>query len=186
MSTKQQQETLEKALSGTLSRTVDFLRFAETKNAALLTFASAWLLALVNLLASGRALSHSIRISAAVSLLFFALAAVVALCSFLPKVRLNIFDRDPERERSLLYFGEIADYEAATFVQRFRQRYGTDAEQTISDEYLDDLAIQVFANSKITLRKFTIFNWGAGLVMLALLGMTVSGIIFAYDQFWAK
>lgn len=186
MTTSEQREALEKALPSTLSRTIDFLKFAETKNAALLTFASAWLLALVNLLASDRALSHSIRISFAVSLLFFALAALVALCSFLPKVKLNAFDRDPDRERSLLYFGDVAEYEAATYVQRFRQRYAADPKQTVSDEYLDDLAIQVFANSKITLRKFTIFNWGVGLVMFALLGMTAGGAVLAYDHFWAK
>jgi hypothetical protein len=52
MTTKEQREALEKTLTGTLSRTVDFLKFAETKNAALLTFASAWLLALANVLAS--------------------------------------------------------------------------------------------------------------------------------------
>ena len=49
-----QKETAEKALGSTLSRTVDFLKFAETKNAALLTFASAWFLALANLIAGDR------------------------------------------------------------------------------------------------------------------------------------
>jgi hypothetical protein len=186
MTTKEQREALEKALPGTLSRTIDFLKFAETKNAALLTFASAWLLALANVLASDRALPHAIRVSIAVSLLFFALAALVALYSFLPKVKLNVFHRDPGRDKSLLYFGDAAEFEATAYVQRFRQRYAADPKQTISDEYLDDLAIQVFANSTITLRKFTIFNWGAGLVMFALLGLTATGAILAYDHLWAR
>lgn len=34
----------------------DLVRFAETKNAALLTFASAWILAMLNLLSSDRTL----------------------------------------------------------------------------------------------------------------------------------
>ena len=40
MATNEQMEALDDALSSTLSRTIDFLKFAETKNAALLTFAS--------------------------------------------------------------------------------------------------------------------------------------------------
>ena len=59
MATTEQRETLEGALSSTLSRTIDFLKFAETKNAALLTFASAWLLALASLLASDRLLGSN-------------------------------------------------------------------------------------------------------------------------------
>jgi Pycsar effector protein len=186
MTTKEQREALEKVLPGTLTRTVDFLKFAEMKNAALLTFASAWFLALANLLASDRALPHAVRVSVAVSLLFFALAALVALYSFLPKVKLNAFHRDPDREKSLLYFEDTAEFEATAYVQRFRQRYAADTEQNISDHYLDDLAIQVFANSKITVRKFAIFNWAARLVMLALLGLTVTGAILAYNHLLAK
>ena len=186
MTTEKQREALEKVLPGILTRTVDFLKFAETKNAALLTFASAWLLALANVLASDRVLPHAIRVSIAVSLLFFALAAMVALYSFLPKVRLNVFHRDPDREKSLLYFGDIAEFEATAYVQRFRQRYAADAEQIVSDHYLDDLTIQVFANSKIAVRKFAIFNLAAGLVMLGLLGLTATGAILAYDHLLAK
>jgi hypothetical protein len=87
---------------------------------------------------------------------------------------------------SLLYFGDVAEFEATAYSKRFRERYTADAKQTISDEYLDDLAVQVFANSKITLRKFQIFNVGAGLVMLALVGLTATGAILAYDHLFAK
>jgi hypothetical protein len=186
MTTKEQREALEKALPGTLSRTVDFLKFAETKNAALLTFASAWLLALANVLASDRALSPPIRVAVAVSLFFFASAALVALYSFLPKLKLNVFHRDPSRAKSLLYFGDVAEFEATAYSKRIRERYAADPKQTISDEYLDDLAVQVLATSQITLRKFQIFNVGAGLVMLALVGLTATGAILAYNHLFAK
>ena len=186
MTTKEQREALEKVLPGTLSRTVDFLKFAETKNAALLTFASAWLLALANVLASDRVLPPAVRVSVAVSLLFFALAALVALYSFLPKVKLNVFHRDPDREKNLLYFGDVAKFEATAYIQRFRQRYAADTEQAISDHYLDDLTIQVSANSQITARKFAIFNWAAGFVMVALLGLTATGAMLAYDHLLLK
>jgi hypothetical protein len=186
MTTKEQREALEKVLPGTLSRTIDFLKFAETKNAALLTFASAWLLALANVLANYHGLLQSIRVAVAVSLFFFALAALVALYSFLPKLKLSVFHRDPSRAKSLLYFGDIAEFEATAYSKRFRERYAGHTEQTISDEYLDDLAVQVLANSQITLRKFNIFNVGAGLVMLALAGLTATGAIIAYNHLFPK
>jgi hypothetical protein len=182
MTTAEQREALENVLPSTLSRTMDFLKFAETKNAALLTFASAWLLALANVLAGDRVHSDMIRVFIAVSLFCFALAALVALVSFLPKLKLTLFHRDPGREKSLLYFGDVAEYEATAYVQRVRQRYAVDPEQPLSDAYLDDLAVQIFANSKITMRKFRFFNWGAGLVLLALLILMATGTMVAYSR----
>ncbi|WP_439360539.1 hypothetical protein [Bradyrhizobium sp. DASA03007] len=41
-----QEDAFEKTLSTQLNRNIDFLKFAETKNAALLTFSSAWIMAL--------------------------------------------------------------------------------------------------------------------------------------------
>jgi hypothetical protein len=186
MSNKEQTEALDKALSGTLSRTIDFLKFAETKNAALLTFASAWLLALANVLTSDRIPYPGPRAAIAASLLLFALAALVALWSFLPKLKLDNFHRDPERQKSLLYFGDIAEFEATTYARRFGERYGNDPKQVVSENYLLDLAVQVSANSALTLRKFNIFNLGAALVVLALFILTVTAALLTYFHLWTK
>jgi hypothetical protein len=186
MSNTEQRETLDEALSGTLSRTIDFLKFAETKNAALLTFESAWLLALANLLTSDRIPYPAPRVAIAASLLLFALAALVALWSFLPKLRLDNFHRDPERQKSLLYFGDIAEFEATTYAKRFSERYGNDPTQVVSENYLHDLAVQVSVNSALTLRKFNIFNVGAALVMIALIILTVTAALLTYDHLWTK
>jgi hypothetical protein len=184
MTTPEQREALNDALSATLSRTIDFLKFAETKNAALLTFASAWLLALINLLSSDRIAHHGPRTAIAASLFLFALAALVALCSFLPKLKLSALHGDPERQRSLLYFGDISEFDAATYASRFSERYAGDPEKVISDDYLKDLAVQVSANSSITLRKFILFNIGAALVMAAILILTVTAAWMTYFNLW--
>jgi hypothetical protein len=186
MSNTEQREALNSALTDTLSRTIDFLRFAETKNAALLTFASAWLLALASLLTSDRLPYAGPRVAIAASLLFFALAALVALWSFLPKLKLDRFHRDPERQKSLLYFGDIAEFEAATYVKRFEERYSKDPTQVVSENYLHDLAIQTSTNSTLALRKFNIFNVGAALVMLALIILTVTAAVLTYYHLWTK
>ena len=56
------------------------------------------------------------------------------------------------------------------------ERYGRDAEQAISDAYLQDLAVQVSANSVITLRKYKIFNVGATMVVISLLILLSDGV----------
>jgi hypothetical protein len=184
MATTEQREALDDALSGTLSRTIDFLKFAETKNAALLTFSSAWLLALTNLLTGDRLAHHGPRTAIAVSLLLFAVAALVALYSFLPKLKLAAIQRDPERQKSLLFFGDISEFDATTYATRFSERYASNPEQAISDDYLKDLAVQVAANSLITLRKFNLFNIGAALVIAALLVLTATAGWVTYYDLW--
>jgi Family of unknown function (DUF5706) len=186
MSNKQQREAWDAALSATLARTIDFLKFAETKNAALLTFASAWFLALANLLTSDRLPYPGPRIAIAASLFFFVLAALVALWSFLPKLKLDRFHRDPERKKNLLYFGDIAEFEATTYATRFEERYTDDPTQVVSENYLHDLAVQVSANSALTLRKFNIFNIGAALVMLALIILTATAAVLTYYHLWTR
>ncbi|MCP1835749.1 hypothetical protein ACVMIH_007645 [Bradyrhizobium sp. USDA 4503] len=47
-----QEKAFEKTLSTQLVRTIDFVKFAEIKNAALLTFSSAWIIGTINLLTS--------------------------------------------------------------------------------------------------------------------------------------
>lgn len=173
-------EALDGTLSATLGRTIDFLRFAETKNAALLTFSSAWLLGLINVLNSDHLPHWGARAAIVAASLLFALAALIALYSFLPKLKLSAFHRDPEREKSLLYFADISEFDATIFAARFSERYANDAEEAISDNYLRDLAVQVAANSAITLRKFRLFNVGATIVMIALavLAGTVSWVTY--------
>jgi hypothetical protein len=184
--TNEQKKALCDAILSTLSRTIDFLRFAETKNAALLTFTSAWLLALANLLASDRIPNHVARTAIAVSLLLFAAAAVVALLSFLPRLKLKRFQRDPDRQKSLLYFGDISELEATTYSTRFSERYWSETEQLISDAYLKDLAVQVAANSSIAHRKFNIFNIGTTLVVIALVVLTATGAWMTYYDHWIR
>jgi hypothetical protein len=180
MVTEEQREALDGVLTGTLSRTIDFLKFAETKNAALLTFASAWLIGLTNLLTSDRVLDPRTRVGLAVALLLFALAALVAISSFLPKLELRRFHRSSDQPKNLLYFGHIAEFEPPAYMKRLQERYAADAASIVSDEYLQDLSVQVSANASITKLKFTTFYFGAALVTLAIASLTVTASLFTY------
>jgi Family of unknown function (DUF5706) len=186
MATTEQREALNNALSATLSRTIDFLKFSETKNAALLTFASAWLVALINLLSNHRIANYGPRTAIIISLFLFALAAVVALYSFLPKLKLSAFHRDPDRQKSLLYFGDVSEFDAATYAVRFSERYTSEIDEVISDDYLHDLAVQVAANSSITMRKFNLFNVGGALVMTAIIVLAAATAWATYHNLWTS
>src|SRR5262245_57066815 len=84
MSANEQQEAFEKLLGSNLARVFDLVRFAETKNAALLTFASAWILAMLNLLSSDRTLPPGFAPALLGALPLFALAAFVCAVLLAP------------------------------------------------------------------------------------------------------
>jgi hypothetical protein len=173
-----QKEAFDDRLSSLLTRIMDFLKFAEAKNAALLTFASAWIIASLSALTSSRKISTSFFVGFELALPLFVVAALVALWSFLPKRKLPAFHRDPVAPKNLLFFGDIAGFDPAAFRDRVRERYLVDAEAT--DHYFDDLAVQIAVISKIVDLKFKLFNAGACLVLGAMLIIAVPAVHGTY------
>jgi hypothetical protein len=179
MTTAKQKEALNAVLSATLSRVIDFLKFAEAKNAALLTFSSAWIVASANLLTGGH-LSGGLLTAFAIALPFFTASALISIWSFLPRRKLPKFHRDPNQSKSLIYFGDISTFDAAAYRQRVHERYVSE-EGPMTENYLDDLAIQVAVNSKIANAKFTSFNVGAMCVLIAMLVLAMASARLAYS-----
>jgi hypothetical protein len=169
MAKDDQQEAFEKVLSSTLVRVLDFLKFAEAKNAALLTLASAWIIGSINILTGSNSLSPDWRLAFVAALPPLAVGAVLALISFLPKTYLPKFHEDPNQSKSLLYFGDAASFAPAAYQQRVRERYYPPKGETATSNYLDDLSIQIAVNSRIVTRKLSFFNAGALCVLVALL-----------------
>ncbi|CAN7774351.1 hypothetical protein [Caballeronia sp. LjRoot31] len=89
MANNDQEEMYEKLMAANLARTVHFIKFAETKNAALLTFCSAWMLGVPSLLSSGKAIPLFVDSGFRLSFIFFALGAYVAITSFLARLSLR-------------------------------------------------------------------------------------------------
>lgn len=173
MAKNDHRDAFEKILSSTLSRVLDLLKFAEAKNAALLTFSSAWIIATINLLSTDRTIPDSLATALKIALILFILAALVAMWSFLPKLKLDLFHRDPLQPKNLLYFGDIATFDATAYRKRVLERYMSADGPPTTENYLDDLMIQVAVNSKIAKRKFVIFNIGAGLIVMALITIAI-------------
>jgi len=75
------QEAYVLVLTETLQRAIDFLKFAEAKNAALLAFASAWIGVAVNLECKSGTIPSSFAISIPVSLLCAICAGILYRCA---------------------------------------------------------------------------------------------------------
>lgn len=173
MAKDDQEESFERCLTATLGRVVEFLKFAETKNAALLTFSSAWLLAGMSFLSGPNAQNYGWRFAFSVAMCFFAASAAIAVYSFLPKLDLGKHHQDPERKKSLLYFGDVSTFEPAAYRERVNERYRPPEDHSATQSYLDDLAVQVVVVSQIAARKFRIFNISACLVGLGLVSLAI-------------
>ncbi|NUY06150.1 Pycsar system effector family protein [Paraburkholderia youngii] len=171
MAKNDQEESFEKLMSANLARVVDFIKFAETKNAALLTFCSAWILASMNLLSSGKPLPEFVVSGLKLALPFFAIAACISITSFIPKLSIREVLRAKELGNNMLYFGDVARTSIDDFRGRTEARYVPKADRSVTDEYMDDLSVQIVVNSRIAARKMRLFSYSAYAVLFALFMM---------------
>lgn len=165
----EQDDAYEKILVADLQRAIDFLKFAEAKNATLLALSSGWILATIGLECSGRALPGLFKSAVPATLILVLCTAIVTAASFFPKLKLPRFlggKKAGPHLKNLLFFGDIANMTVKAFAQEIRTRYYPNKDGH-SEEYLHDLTVQINVNSAIALRKMTLFKWGVGLVMAA-------------------
>jgi hypothetical protein len=162
-------ESYERMLTANLQRAIEFLRFAEAKNAALLALASGWAIAGVNLEGNGRTMPGRFPFFVPLAVLFSLCAAVLALWSFLPRLHLPSFlggKRAGPHPHNLLYFGDISALTVKSLEAEMRSRYYPQ-EATPRGEYTHDLITQISVNSTIAMRKMRLFRVGIGFVLLA-------------------
>ncbi|MGB8292764.1 hypothetical protein ELI13_36025 [Rhizobium ruizarguesonis] len=186
MAKNDQQEAYEKLMSANHGRMIDFVKFAETKNAALLTFASVWIGAIINLLKSPDELpfNYGKALVAALILLFF--AAAICLTSLLPRFLDQVYKREDERV-NLLYFGDIVKGGVKDYPEMAEKEYRPQDEDSTTPTYLRDLAVQTAIQASIAHRKFRFFHRAGSLVLLAFLVMLLPPVIaaarWAFSQF---
>jgi Family of unknown function (DUF5706) len=179
---KEKSEALEKLLLGSLQRTIDFLKYAEAKNGALLTLSSAWVLAILNLMFRGGIPSGDLY--EYIVLPFLMLSAFAALCSFMPRVHLPKFlggHRAGPHRKNLLYFGDVKSMTVSEFKAALYEHYCPADDRTVTDAYLHDLIVQVAINSEITSFKLLLFRVGlyfVGLAGLAFVCVTIKTAIW--------
>jgi hypothetical protein len=178
MAKNEQEEAYEKALSAALGRTIDMLKFAETKNAALLTFNSAWVLGSLNLLMTKSPLPLGYGGALTMALPLFGASALVSLFSFVPKLQLRGFFKRPTPNPvpNLLFFKDMAVISADRADQTFRSAYEPVSGRSATDRYLADLAVQLAVNGGIADKKFALFNRAVWLDVLAMICLALPAL----------
>ncbi|MFB9984540.1 Pycsar system effector family protein [Mesorhizobium kowhaii] len=183
MARDDQQDSYDKLLSASHGRMLDLVKFAETKNAALLTFCSVWMGSIIAILRSPDEPPMGYRAAFLVVLPLLAVAALISLTSFLPKF-LHHFHQNVGGATNLLYFGDIAELAPEEFGGAARKRYFPKEDQSATDDYLDDLALQVAVQARIANRKFRTFNAAGRLVLASFVCLAVPPIVWALQTIW--
>ena len=178
-------EAIAALLLANLQRTIDFLKYAEAKNGALLTFASAWVLAILNIAVRNDPIKGFSVYEYAV-IPPFILAGLVALISFFPRMHLPAFlggRRAGPHLKNLLYFGDVGGMTVSEFQKAVRDNYYPQGGRGVTDAYIRDLSIQIVVNSEITKRKLRLFQIGLWLVLVAgVLFVSVTAMTLYYSS----
>lgn len=177
-----QQEAYEKLMSANHARMIDFSKFAEAKNAALLTFCSVWMGGIITLLRVPASLPFGYSYAFAAALIPLFLAVIISLKSLMPKFLDQIHKRTDEY-RNLLYFGDIDKAGTEAYPGMASDLYTPSGSDSATATYLHDLAVQTAIHAKIAHRKFRSFNWAGSFVLFAFAIMMIPPIAFCIG--WA-
>lgn len=166
---------MEERLKHILSLVIEFVKFAEAKNAALLAVDSALI---IGSLQAWLAMEHSpvwTGYYLASALLFLGLSVIVVLLSFLPLKTFPVLRASGALLPSdnLVFFGDIAKYDASQFLAALNESPAPDPSQ--NPRYEADLAGQVIINSRVALRKYRCFTWA---LWLTIYGVTTPIVAF--------
>ena len=166
-------EAVTALLDNVLNRTVDWVKYAETKNGVLLALTGAsvgWLAAWVS---SREAPADWLRSTAAVSLGFLVLSIVVSVSSFLPILDFDLLrlKRKHGNVDSVLYFGSIAGCSSDSYLESVRETLAFESRPATRLEI--DYSRQIVINAEIATGKLRMFKYAAWLSLASIIIMAV-------------
>ena len=163
---------LNKSLIEIHKNVVDWLKFAEAKNAGLLAGNLAVIFGIAKVDSLVGATLHTFAgLYFWNVIVFCGMSAALCLVSIVPQIHIPLLWAKKENIKSnLIFFGSIATHTRDTYIQKFEE-----ATQTPLTQLERDLAGQIVVNSKIAKRKFTSFKWSAWLTLSAFLTPLIAG-----------
>jgi hypothetical protein len=157
---------LEANLRATLSMVNEWLRYAETKNGALIAANGALIFGVTQLQTDAHPWAL-IRVSSAVLLTASLLIALLSLMPWL--ARTGLFPTRPSSaEDNLIFFGDASRYDAETYLHHLLITVPAFA---AGDQVARWLADQIVVNSRIASRKFFMFNIALYLAAAGIVGI---------------
>jgi hypothetical protein len=150
----------------------DWLKFAETKTAALLTGNGLLIFGIIRTL-KDQEINPALTQFIYFVLLLLILSLLTCLISFIPSLKLPwlITSKKPSDSDNLLFFGHAAKYNSESYLEKlFSSTENPEKSFTTYEKYY---AEQIIVNSIIALRKFRLFTFAiwlsVGAVMTLLL-----------------
>ena len=145
-------------LESTLNQIVDWLKFAEAKNAALVGIGCATIFGVVRLYSSLSIESDLITLYVTSFTIFVAAAIVISLTSFIPRVAPPFWIKMPDKEEgdNPLFFGHACKYSKRTYLELFNRYSELDSHKECKLELA--FCDQIVNNSKVSFIKYRVFS----------------------------
>jgi len=169
---------LKSELENILKLVVDWLKFAEAKNAALLTLNSAALFGVYRIVVFKEDLDTWVRAYLICTGLLLLVSGAICLMSFFARLRTRYLFPTPNKPQSpnLYFFEHIAGFSDQQYLADLANVIGVPTPKNNSPEYM--IANQVVINARIGARKFKLFNMALWVTLSALL--TPLGALFVW------
>lgn len=158
----------------------DWLKFAETKNAVLLTVTGTGFFVCLQIINSNLLLPFLIMLSLWLLSGCLLLSMLFALISFSPEINLPEYlnyrkSKSVSDNDNLLFYAHISKYSYKNYLTKIYYKY-SGINKTDFSNFEIDLTCQIIINSKIATRKINLFKWaiaptisGVSTVLLCLL-----------------
>ncbi len=159
---------MEERLKHTLGLVIDFVKFAEAKNAALLAANSVLIVGILQACSARPHLATWLCYYVSYLLFFLSLSVLVALISFMPLTMFPLLRLSgvPSPDDNLVFFGDIAKYDVPLYLASLNEDPASPTEPT--SRFHVDLAGQIIINARIALRKYRCFSWALWLSLYGL------------------
>jgi hypothetical protein len=165
---------IEQKLIYSFSLVNDWLKFAEAKNAVLVTLSGAAVFGLLGYTSSAQNLSLIWKIGIFAGIALQVIACLISLASFLPKIkRSKILGAGKEscltNNDNLLFYGDLCKYTSKKLVDAIARLYFEDENYPKSQYKAHlDIADQIIINSKIAVSKFRLFKIALGVAVVSI------------------
>lgn len=162
-----------------------WLVFAEAKNASLLALNGAGIYGLVSVLLNGDYNGGKyLTLYLWVAVVFLCLGIVVALLSFSPVI--SVFDgkkkllSQNKDNLNLLFYGDLVKYDCAIeyIVDIYKHYFKADIDENAVKKIHLDYADEILINSRITVKKYTLFKYALLMDLSAVLTPVLVGTVY--------
>jgi hypothetical protein len=147
----------------------DWLKFAEAKNAVLLTFCGAGITAVITYLSASENVPNSLRIGLVISMSLLCIGSLICSLSFLPKTDMDHFiwlkakpNRNPKLQLkdtdNFYFFNDLKKYSSVDLLDSINRLYceGKSIKPYRKEDL--DIANQITINAEIASKKFMFFR----------------------------